>query len=255
MARADYEQSLASHPPRFYASPLAPGQVALTDDQAHHARNVLRLKAGDAVELFDGAGVTARGVIDAIGRAETLVTVEACEQAVERPEPVIELAFAVPKGKRLDWLLEKATELGAAILQPVVFARSVAGGAELSAGKRQRWLGHCISAAKQCRTDFLPDLREPISLDRYLAGRESEICLVGDVDPAGPSLAGALATWQQGQRVSLIVGPEGDFTSDEWQAMMGSGVTGVRLGSNVLRVETAAVALLAGVVAVCDVCL
>ncbi len=252
MARADYEQSLASHPPRFYASPLVPGQVTLAGDQAHHARNVLRLKAGDTVELFDGAGVTARGVIDTVSRAETVVTVENCNQALARPEPVVELAFAVPKGKRLDWLLEKATELGAAVLQPVIFDRSVAGGAELSAGKRDRWLAHCIAAAKQCRTDFLPEIREPVSLETFLAGRASAIGLVGDVDPAAPTLAGALAAWQGGQGISLVIGPEGDFTQDEWQMIMNAGVRGVRLGHTVLRVETAAIALLAGVVAVCD---
>ncbi len=252
MARVDYEQSLASHPPRFYVPSVEPEAVTLADDQAHHARNVLRLKTGDAVELFDGRGASAQGTVDTVSRSETLIVIASRQQALSRPEPVVELAFAIPKGKRLDWLLEKATELGAAILQPVVFDRSVAGAGEVSASKRQRWLGHCIAAAKQCRSDFLPELRPPVSLAAYLAGRESAIGLVGDVDPAGPTLGGALASWQAGEAISLIVGPEGDFTTDEWQAMMDAGVKGVRLGHTVLRVETAAIALLAGVVAVCD---
>ena len=106
---------------RFFAEDLSPGPLALAAGEAHHALHVLRLRAGTEVELFDGRGGTAAGTIAAVRRGEVTVEVAAIRPAVEREGPAIHLASAVPKGKRLDWLLEKATELGAASLRPVAF--------------------------------------------------------------------------------------------------------------------------------------
>ena len=122
--------------PRFFALPINPPAVELPAAEAHHALNVLRLRAGMEVEVFDGQGAHAVGRISHARHGQVTVTVLRVDPPTCRPEPVVHLAFAVPKGKRLDWLLEKATELGAASLQPVVFQRSVAGGEELSEGKR-----------------------------------------------------------------------------------------------------------------------
>ena len=122
-------------------------EVALPAGEAHHALHVLRLSCGDRVELFGGDGSKASGVIAAATKRQVTVTVEQFTPPAGRVGPTVHLAFAVPKGNRLDWLLEKATELGAASLQPVIFNRSVAGGEELGENKFQRWMGHCISAA------------------------------------------------------------------------------------------------------------
>ncbi|MCY2926008.1 MAG: 16S rRNA (uracil(1498)-N(3))-methyltransferase, partial [Planctomycetota bacterium] len=105
--------------PRFWAPGLAAGALALDEAQAHYALHVLRLKPGAAVELFDGLGLRARGRIDQATRREVVLAVEELLPPSPPPRPAIHLAFAVPKGKRLDWLLEKATELGAASLQGV----------------------------------------------------------------------------------------------------------------------------------------
>ena len=119
---------------RFYVPDLGgvgPGSVSLPADQAHHARGVLRVQSGLAVELFDGDGNVAHGLIAEVARSKVSVEIERTRRQA-RPEPIVRLAFAIAKGKRLDWLLEKATELGAASLQPVDFERSIAGTGGLS---------------------------------------------------------------------------------------------------------------------------
>ena len=252
MARPDYQREMASHAPRFLAAGLDQDRVVLPEDQGHHARTVMRLKAGAAVDLFDGRGGTASGTLVEVGRGAVVAEITERHAAMARPEPQVELAFAIPKGKRLDWLLEKATELGAASLQPVIFDRSVAGGETLAGSKRERWLTHCISAAKQCRGDFLPELRDPMTLTDYLVSQEHEYCLVGDVSDDSRSIPATLAPWQAGQSIGIIVGPEGDFTAEEWDQLAPVGVRGVHLGHTILRVETAAIALLAAVTTVCD---
>ncbi|MCK4601859.1 MAG: RNA methyltransferase, partial [Phycisphaerae bacterium] len=164
----------------------------------------------------------------------------------------VHLAFAVPKGKRLHWLLEKATELAAASLQPVLFERSVAGGDELTPARRSRWLGHCIAAAKQCGLNFLPELRQPASLEDYLRTGERLFSLVGSDDESAASLPKALASCPREGEVRILIGPEGGLTEAELAAARRAGFTPVRLGATVLRIETAAVALLAAVRAFCD---
>jgi len=248
----------SSEPPRFYVpveageggTALAAGrEVALPAGEAHHAAHVLRLRAGDAVVLFDGRGTAARGRIARIARGEAVVGVEEVGPTLAPPGPAIHLGFAVPKGRRLDWLLEKATELGVASLEPVLLARSVAGGREASEGKRDRWLGHVVSAAKQADLAHLPRLAPPASLAAFLEAHRADLGLYGEPSAEAATVPAALAGRRPGQAVALLVGPEGGLTEDERSAARAGGMAGVRLGRTTLRVETAAVALVAAVVA------
>ena len=241
-----------ARPPRFYAPDLQAQVVPLSDGEAHHARSVLRLKAGEAVELFDGAGCIVRGRVTEISRGNVRVSVEHRLEPIARPQPLVEIAFAVPRGRRVDILLEKATELGAVSLQPIIFERSITGGEALSPAKRQRWEGHCVAAAKQCGLSFLPTVHDPCPLSEYVARCQCDHKLVGDVDEASRPLAAALAGWRAGRTICLLVGPEGDLSPDEWPIVREGGFVGVHLGHTTLRVETAAIALLAGVTAICD---
>jgi 16S rRNA (uracil1498-N3)-methyltransferase len=158
----------------------------------------------------------------------------------------------VPKGSRLDWLLEKATELGAASLRPTLFDRSVAGLEELSPAKRERWFGHCVAAAKQSRLDFLPDVAEPAPLPAVLAARGESLGLLGDVEADALPLASALGPRRTGQEILVLVGPEGGLVPEERQSAMDAGFLPVRLGHTTLRVETAVIAILAAVSALCE---
>lgn len=230
---------------RFHVDNLDPPEVALPPGEAHHAVHVLRLREGEPVELFDGRGGSATGRATSIHRNDVRVAISARVAAGERPRPRLHLGFAVPKGKRLDWLLEKATELAAASLTPVVFERSVAGPKELAGGRRGRWLGHCVSAAKQSGLDWLPELREPLRLADLLASERPEPALLGDAGAEARPIAAALAGQRPLNECLLLVGPEGGLTDGERRECLAAGLTPARLGRTILRIETAAVALLA----------
>jgi len=233
-------------PRRFFVVSLAGEAVELSADESHHALDVLRLADGAEVEVFDGIGNSADGMLRLHGRKQVEVHILHRRKAEKHPEPLVELAFAVPKGKRLDWLLEKTTELGAARLCPIIFERSVAKTAPSS-----RWRSACIAATKQCGADFLPKIAEARKLTDFLADVEADIRILGDAG-GEMNIPAAIKEWSPGKRIVILIGPEGGLTDDETAAAVRAGFSPVRLGNLVLRVETAAVALLAAVNACCQ---
>lgn len=238
---------------RFFVPQLPdrPGrQVDLPPEEARHARSVLRLEPGAAVELFDGRGTVARGVVASLTRKGASVTVDSLAVGA-RPLPQVHVAFAIPKGRRLDWLIEKASELGAASLRAIVFERSVAGGGQLTDAKRSRWQGHCLAAAKQSGLDFLPELPPTLTLEQYLgaAGESDDPRLLGDLAPDAVPLARAAASSPRARDVHLLIGPEGGLTDGERAGAVQAGFVPVRLGTTTLRVETAVVAMLGALTA------
>lgn len=244
---------------RFLAADLAAPTAMLGGTEAHHALHVLRLRAGDRVELFDGRGRRGVGTIRAAGRAQVEVSLERVEGPHPRPAPHVHLAVAMPKGNRLDWLLEKASELGAASIRPIEAARSVVRVRDDEA-TRQRWSAIAAGAIRQSRQLHLPEILPPRDLAAFLADERAGARLIGqggeDVPPLAEVLGGmatgaavpAVARAALGD-VTLLVGPEGGWTDDELAEAAGAAFRPVRLGHSVLRVETAAVALLAGVLA------
>jgi len=240
--------------PRFYVPDLvaeAGAEAVLPPGESHHAAHVLRLRAGATVELFDGRGGRATGRLTEVGRREARAVVEVAGEPAARRGPVVHVAFAVPKGSRLDWLLEKATELGAASLRPVIFERSVTGTGELTDAKRDRWLGHCVAAAKQAGTDYLPELADPVPLAAMLAAPLAGVRIVGDLGKDARSLTDVLTGRAAGE-VVVLVGPEGGFSEAERSQVLAAGFVPVRIGATTLRIETAAVALLAAVAVLGD---
>jgi 16S rRNA (uracil1498-N3)-methyltransferase len=240
---------------RFFQEvlPTHAGEVVpLSSPEAHHAVGVLRLRAGAAVELFDGRGGTARGTIAAAQRNTVTVLVSELPPPQARRGPVVHLAFGEPKGKRLDWLLEKATELGAASLTPVRFQRSVAGQEAMTEPRRERWLAHCIAAAKQSGLNFLPRIEGPMGLGEFLKRHHQRLCILGDAGAPAKTLQEAVALRRDGQELCLLVGPEGGLTEEEQAEALVAGFIAARLGSTTLRTETAAIALLAAVAANCQ---
>jgi 16S rRNA (uracil1498-N3)-methyltransferase len=240
--------------PRFYVPDLTEGaEVALPQTEAHHAAHVLRLAPGAAVELFDGCGRAAGARIATVRRGDVTAVVESVRGPVARAGPAVHLAFAVPKGSRLDWLLEKATELGAAALRPVRFERSVAGAGEFSEAKREKWLAHAIAAAKQSGLDYLPTIEDPLPLEKFAAACGPGIYgdLAADARPIAEVLRSLAAggTQKLERGIVVAVGPEGGLTEAERGALRAGGFVPVRLGHTTLRIETAAVAILAAVIA------
>ena len=240
---------------RFLVAELASraaGRLELPADEAHHARDVLRVHVGRHVEVFDGRGSVASGRIIEVDRRCVAVEIDSVERA-HPAGPAVHLAFAAPKAKRLHRLLEQATELGVRSLQAVVFERSVAGGETLSDAVRQRWRARCISAAKQCGLNLLPEILPHATLAAYLDDIKGHAALLGDIGaearPAGAVLAELPGGWDE---IRILVGPEGGLTASERAAAFAAGLRPVRIGWTTLRIETAAVALLAAVTAVGD---
>ena len=234
----------ASGKHRFFVASMAADTVELSSGEAHHARHVLRLRDRAPVAVFDGAGEIGEGVVHLTGRKSVAVEIVSRRQSDARPCPAVELGFAVPKGKRLDWLIEKATELGAGELSPVVFERSVAGPGAGEAPP-DRWRAGSIAAAKQCGASFLPDIQPARRLADFLANVSAGVRLLGD--SAGEvGVPEALAAGS-GSGVAVLIGPEGGLTAAEREDAVEAGFVPVRLGELTLRAETAAVALLAAV--------
>jgi 16S rRNA (uracil1498-N3)-methyltransferase len=220
---------------------LAPGAwVELSAGQAHHLRSVLRLGIGSTVAAFNGDDGEWLCRITDFDNKRARLTVERRLRTAE-PEPDLWLLFAPIKRARVDWLVEKATELGVSALMPVWTVRTQAERLNL-----ERLRSHAVSAAEQSERLSVPELRLPEALDRVLAAWPTERRLVVcDETGAGEPIGNALSRLSLGP-AALLVGPEGGFDQTELDALGKlSFVSRVGLGPRVLRAETAAVAALA----------
>lgn len=238
-------------PRRFFLpQPLNVSRVLLEGREAHHLTNVLRGQPGEEVILFDGAGLQARARIvqiqpatqsEANGSAE-LEILESGPATAETCVPIT-LATAVPKGDRFEWLVEKATELGVSRIIPLITERSIV---NPGAGKLEKLRHAIVAASKQSGRSRLLELDDPISWNDFLKHEVGSVqfCLA---DPSGET-AGTHAVAND-RPIVLAVGPEGGFTEREVTAAVASGARLLRLSHQILRIETAAVALTAVLVA------
>jgi 16S rRNA (uracil1498-N3)-methyltransferase len=241
--------------PRFYCpQPLVPGSVVdLPDTVAHHL-HVVRQQPGDEVVLFNGEGGQVRARLHEIGKRRASAAVVAFEAVdVELPYPVT-LAQGLPEGSnKMDWIVEKAVELGVAAIQPLAAARSVVKLSGERAEKRQaHWEGVIVAASEQSGRNRLARLAPLQDFGRYLA-QPAEGPRILLSPRATQSLAGwARAT--QPQPVTLLIGPEGGFSAEEEEAALARGALALSMGPRVLRTETAGLAALATLNAVwaCD---
>lgn len=221
---------------RIFVSDLRSGSIELSTDQAHHARNVLRLSAGDAVELFDAAGQVSDGVIE--GCDERAVTVAAQPPRIDRAGtmPHLTVASAVPKGERADWMVEKLSELGVDVFVPLRTHRGVV----LPEGrnKRDRWLRLATESAKQSRRRGVMRIAELTGLEDAVQADGAGWCLSTsrETRPIASLLTAALP-----DSLSLYIGPEGGWSDDELRLFERRAVVGVSLTASILRIETAAV--------------
>ena len=227
---------------RFYSSFLPEtGEFSLTGSEAHHMHNVLRLRQGQEVVLFDGAGTEATAEI--VSTAKRSVELRILEKRSTQPEsqPSIILGTAVPKGDRFRWLVEKATELGVTRLVPLITERSVV---EPGSGKLEKMQQTVIAACKQCGRNQLMEIDDPTDWDSFLAN-ESQTGSLFIAQPSGKSVGQAVEHLKEETPVVLAVGPEGGFTEFELEATRNVGAKLISLGPNILRIETAAVVLAA----------
>jgi 16S rRNA (uracil1498-N3)-methyltransferase len=234
--------------PRFYcAAPLAPhADLALPEALAHHAARVLRLRDGDAVTLFDGTGGEYPATLRFEGKAAHARLGAHDPREAELPGRIT-LVQGLPGGDKMDWVAEKAVELGAAALAPISARRSVT---KLSGDREEKRLAHwrrvAQAASEQCGRNRLMRVDAPCALDAWLRQPAAGLRLLCHPE-AQTDLAGALAPLRgrAGLEISLLVGPEGGWSDEELQAAAQAGVQAVRFGPRVLRTETAGLALIA----------
>jgi 16S rRNA (uracil1498-N3)-methyltransferase len=229
--------------------------LILTGAEAHHARHVLRLQPGDRATLFDGSGREATVEITALDSAT--VHLRVLQESIAPPLRCrISLAQAIPKGKNMDLIVQKAVEIGAAEIFPLLSARTVVQlDAENAAQKQAKWQSVAIEAAKQCGQNWLPQVHVPRTPNDFFATAPAyDLRLIGSLQPGAIHLKKVLADYKredEGDRggkgrarpasVLMVVGPEGDFTPAEIALARTNGSVPITLGPIILRVETAAI--------------
>jgi 16S rRNA (uracil1498-N3)-methyltransferase len=224
----------ASTPRLFVDQPLAPDAVpAIDGPAAHYLLGVMRLKAGDPVLLFDNrSGEWLAVVADAAKRSLTL-RIERQTRPLERV-PDLWLCFAPVKKARLDWIVEKATELGVARLQPVITERTI-----VERVKSERIEAQIIEACEQCGRTALPELAPPVKLPQLLKDWPATRALLFADEAGGVPVADVAAP----APAAILTGPEGGFTDRERHMLLAhAAVRRIALGPRILRAETAALA-------------
>jgi 16S rRNA (uracil1498-N3)-methyltransferase len=228
---------------RFHVPTAAPGaRVHLPEHAAHHAREVLRLRSGDGVRVFDGAGHEWAAILEAVTRRE--VTAHLGEAVKPRAESPLRLVLALSplKGDRMELVVQKATELGVDEIWPVVTARTDAAARPALQGSRQeRWDKVASGAAEQCGRAVVPSIAPTATLDKLLGsafdGTQAVLLERGAPPP--------LASLPRPESLLLLIGPAGGFEDWEAQRLEAAAFVAVGLGPRILRAETAAVAAVA----------
>lgn len=241
--------------PRFFCPDLKPGANILRDEESRHATQVLRLRPGDALALFDGRGHVGAATVAAPSaeprrgkRAGSGLVVQV-DQLMFVPLPKRSLALVVAgcKGPRLGWMIEKCVELDVHRIVLAEFERSVV---RVSAAHLEKLRRAAIEACKQCGRAHLPELSAGMSVSAAISGCRDHTLIVADPDER----AVPLATWLHAhpaanQHLAAVVGPEGGLTPEETELLREAGAHFVRLGPHILRVETAAVSIAANATA------
>ncbi len=234
--------------PRFYCPPPLPDGACfeLPRDAASHAHRVLRLRMNDPVQIFDGAGnAIDAAILEINGKRVVISKLLACAEKPRQRLHIV-LAQAMCSSEKMDWIVQKATELGVAGIWPVQTRRSVAKLSSERAVKRiEHWRSVIISACEQCGSNTLPQIHAPQDFSAWLAQMrgipDTKLILL-------PEKAFSIHQQPAPQdKVVLLIGPEGGFSADEAHLAQQTGFVPICLGARVLRTETAAIAGIAAV--------
>ena len=236
---------------RFYISPenWTRAALGLTGAEAHHARDVLRMRVGEKLVVFNGRGREITAEIVDLGNDE--IRLRKLHEAETPPlQSRLVLGQAIPKGKNMDLIVQKAVEIGAAEITPIISDRTVVQVDSKSAAQKQaKWQQIALEAAKQCGQNWLPHVHAPRKLSELFSATSDEsfdLQLIGSLQPGARHLKQVLADYsnehQRAPRtVLMLVGPEGDFTPAELALARRHGCQPITLGPIILRVETAAI--------------
>lgn len=213
-------------------------QLTLSENSFTHVVKVLRLREGDALVLFNGDGREFSAQLTEVGKKEASVTLgEAREPNCESPLK-IEIGQSISRGDRMDYAVQKATELGVSCVTPLFTERCEVRLNEDRQGKRQRrWQQVAISACEQSQRTRIPELAEPITLESWLKQCDADLKLVLHHHTAQP-----MGSFERPESVALLIGPEGGLTEAEVEMAQAAGFKPVAFGPRVMRTETAPVA-------------
>jgi 16S rRNA (uracil1498-N3)-methyltransferase len=235
---------------RFYCpnTDFSPQKITISDStEIHHLKNVLRMKKGDRMEIFNGQGEEILGVIEKITETSAEITVISRHELKTENRTRVILACAIPKKAKFEFIIEKATELGVDEIIPMQTARTeVIMKDERRERKNARYQAVAINAAKQSGRSAVPQI-SPVGMFKDViahAGKDTAKlipCLVGERRP----LRAVLDEVKQAKHILFLIGPEGDFTSEEVSAALKAGFIPVSLGDTTLKVDTAAITVVA----------
>jgi 16S rRNA (uracil1498-N3)-methyltransferase len=236
--------------PRFYCpAPLQPDALLSLPAQAARHVQVLRLQPGQALTLFNGEGGEFEATVTQMGRSEVTVRVGQHQPLDRAARRQVTLAVGMPANERMDWLVEKATELGVTALQPLMSERSVLRlSGERAEKKVAHWHSVAVAASEQCGGNRVPQLLPVSTLAAWLAKQPAAPAgtrLLLSLRPHSPGLREAVAPLAPDTPITLLSGPEGGLSPAEEEAALANGFVSVSLGQRTLRAETAALAALA----------
>lgn len=213
----------------------------------HHALHVLRIQRGQQITVLNGVGDELTCEVQGFDRDKIKLSVNE-RKMIARPPYQVTLLQALPKGKLFESIVQKATELGAFRIVPLLSERVVPQfEGKRATSKTGKWQLAAIEAVKQCGSPWLPQIEEPLTPAQVIARAEVfDLPLVASLEPASPHPSKQFAAFQAAQSrlprsVCVWIGPEGDFTPTEYAAIKASGALPISLGPNVLRTETAAI--------------
>ena len=236
--------------PRFYCpAPLQPDALLSLPLQAARHVQVLRMQPGQALTLFNGEGGEFAATVTQMGRSEVQVRIGAHQPLDRAPCRAVTLALGMPANERMDWLVEKATELGFSGLQPLMTERSVLRlSGERAEKKVAHWHSVAVAASEQCGGNRVPQLQPVSTLAAWLAqlpAAAGSARLLLSLQPPCQALRDAAAQWAPDLPITLLSGPEGGLSPAEEAAALACGFVAVSLCQRTLRAETAALAALA----------
>ncbi|WP_044871088.1 16S rRNA (uracil(1498)-N(3))-methyltransferase [Pseudomonas sp. LFM046] len=223
----------------FIDAPLSLGQHELPEAQAHYIGRVLRLATGDAVQLFDGSGQEFLGELVDVGKKAVRVELRESFAGMAESPLRVHLGQGLSRGERMDWAIQKATELGVAEISPIVSERCEVRLKDERADKRlAHWRQVAISACEQCGRSVLPVIHSPVTLADWQRDVQADLRLV--LHP----VAEPLASHAKPGTLAFLIGPEGGLSDVEVESARSAGFHAARLGPRVLRTETAPVVAL-----------
>jgi 16S rRNA (uracil1498-N3)-methyltransferase len=226
---------------RFFVSPE--NIPIITGSDLHHIKDVLRMKAGDPLELLDGTGLIYKAKISKIGKDKIICKIISRRQEESEPAVKVTVAQCLPKRKKMELILQKCTELGAKKFIPTLSERSIAKGEKL-----ERWRKIVKEASEQSGRATVPEVSELLNFEDVLKLSDSyDLSLIPWELEKETTLKSVLQKSSAG-KILVVIGPEGGFSQEEIRLAKKAGFTAVSLGKRILRAETAGIALLANII-------